>query len=137
MNFFKKKNIQTQHVYIPIYRPSLRVLVLFHQAVLESVLHYWIVAWFGNISAKLNSHINGLVHTAIKVMEYPSLQTLFEKTIVKQARFRIFLIGYRRFCRYWRHVSIFFFYCCCIITLCILVCGSSYVQDKFPEGQIK
>ncbi len=66
-----------------------RVLMLFYQAVIESVLRYGIVAWFGNISVKLKSQINRLVHTAMKAMgvrEYPSLQTLFEKTIVKQAR---------------------------------------------------
>lgn len=36
----------------------------------------------------------------------------------------------------WRHLSVVcVFYC--IIILCILVCGSPYVQDKFPKRQIK
>lgn len=56
---------------------------------IESVLRYGTVAWFGNLSVKLKSQINRLVHTAMKVMgvrDYPFLQTLFEKTIVKQSR---------------------------------------------------
>ena len=63
--------------------------MLFYHAMIESILCYRISAWFGNISVKLKSQINRLVHTAMTVMgvrEHPSLQMLFEKTIVKQAR---------------------------------------------------
>ncbi len=40
---------------------------------IESVLGYGIVAWFGNISVKLKSQINRLVHTAMKGGEGVSL----------------------------------------------------------------
>lgn len=62
--------------------------MLFYHAVIESILRYRISAWLGNISVKLKSQINRLVHTTMKVMgvrEHPSLQVLFEKTIVSQA----------------------------------------------------
>lgn len=61
-------------------------MMSFHHAVIQSMLRYTILAWFGNISVKLKSQIHRLVHMKVmEVRKHHSLQMLFEKTRVKQA----------------------------------------------------
>ena len=65
-----------------------RVMMLFYRAVIESVFRYAISVWFGNLTVMWKSQINRLAHTAMKVMgvrEHPSLQTIFEDTVLRQA----------------------------------------------------
>ena len=63
--------------------------MLFYRAVIESIFRYAISVWFGNLTVKIKSQINSLVKTALKVVgvkEHPTLQTIFEETVLRQAR---------------------------------------------------
>ena len=66
-----------------------KVMLLFYRAVIESIFRYAICVWFGNLTVKSKSQINRLAHTALKVMgvrEHPTLQAIFEETVLRQAR---------------------------------------------------
>lgn len=63
-------------------------MLLFYHAVLESTIRYEITAWYGNLSVQLKTHINRLVQHAMKIMgdkDHPSLQTIYEQSIMRQA----------------------------------------------------
>lgn len=45
--------------------------------------------WFGNLTVYTKSELSQLVHTTVKVIgikEYPSLQPIFEETVLRQIR---------------------------------------------------
>ena len=55
--------------------------LLFYHAVVESLLHYWISAWFGNLTFQAKAQIHRIVQTAMKIMgvrQHPSLQDIFQ-----------------------------------------------------------
>ena len=65
------------------------VMLLFYRAVVESVLRYAITVWFGNLTVKVKSQITRLTHSALKVVgvrEYPTLQVIYEESVLRQAR---------------------------------------------------
>ena len=67
---------------------STNIMILFYNAVLESLIRYGMAAWFGPLTVQLKSKVERLVKTAMKVMnrrDYPSLQSIFEKVMVNQA----------------------------------------------------
>ena len=49
-----------------------KILFLFYQAVLESVLRYGMSAWFGNLTVQSKTKLAHLVHTAMKVKGIPA-----------------------------------------------------------------
>ena len=66
-----------------------KVILLFYRAVIESIFRFAISVWFGNLTVKSKSQINRLAHTALKVTgvrEHPTLQAIFEETVLRQAR---------------------------------------------------
>lgn len=66
-----------------------KVMLLFYHAVIESIFRYAISVWFGNLTVKLKSQINRLALSALKVMgvrEHPTIQAIFEDTVLRQAR---------------------------------------------------
>ena len=66
-----------------------KVLLLFYHAVVESILRYGISAWFGNLSVQLKAQITRLTQRAMKIMgvrQHPTLQAVFDETIIRQAQ---------------------------------------------------
>lgn len=65
------------------------VQLLFYHAVVESLLRYGISAWFGNLTDQSNAQINRLIQITMKIIgvhQHPSLQDIFQQTIVRQAQ---------------------------------------------------
>ena len=65
-----------------------RVMFLFYQAVLESILRYGMSAWYGNLSVQLKSKIGRLIQSAMKVMgrsEKLPMQSIYEQSVLRQA----------------------------------------------------
>ena len=58
-----------------------KIPVLFYCSIIESILHYGITAWFGNVSVQLKSQLSCLMKTAMKITgsTYPmiSIQEIF------------------------------------------------------------
>ena len=71
-----------------VYRMNKSFMVLFYQAVLESLIRYGMSSWYGNLTAKLKTKLARLVHTAMKVIGKSSYQTLqsINQQSVAQAR---------------------------------------------------
>ncbi len=72
-----------------VFGVSQKILFLFYQAVLESIMRYGMAAWFGNPSAQSKSKLQRLVQTAMKVMggtENLSLQAIYEQSVLRQAQ---------------------------------------------------
>ena len=66
-----------------------RIMILFYQAVLESIVRYGMSAWYGNLSIQLKSKLACLIRTAMKVMgrnEHQSLQSIYEQSVLRQAQ---------------------------------------------------
>lgn len=66
-----------------------RIMFVFYQAVLESLVRYGISVWFGNLTVQLKNKLNRLIQTAMKVMgrkDYQSLQTLYDQSVLRQAQ---------------------------------------------------
>ena len=66
-----------------------KFMLLFYQAVLESIIRYGITAWYGNLSVQLKTQLNRLVQQAMKIMNvknHAPLQTIYEQSIMRQAR---------------------------------------------------
>lgn len=56
---------------------------------MESLLHYWISAWFTHLTVQSKAKINRLIQKAIKntgVRQHPSLHNIFQQTIIRQAQ---------------------------------------------------
>lgn len=67
------------------YGVSIKIMILFFQAVLENVLRYRIHFWYGNLTVRLKC--THLIQMAMKIMgkrEYSRLQTLYEKINAKR-----------------------------------------------------
>ena len=67
---------------------SVGVMSTFYDAVLGSIIRYGMAAWFGTLSVQLKSRIANMEKTAMKVIgrkDSPSLQSIFEKTVVSLA----------------------------------------------------
>lgn len=65
-----------------------KCMLVFYQAVLESLIRYGITAWFGNLSVQLKSKLVRLMQTAWKIIgvrQYPSLQSTYEQATLRQA----------------------------------------------------
>lgn len=65
-----------------------KILVVFYQAVFESLMRYGITAWFGNLSVQLKSKLVWLMQTAWKIIgvrQHPSLQSTYEQAVRRQA----------------------------------------------------
>lgn len=72
-----------------VFGVSQKIMFLFYQAVMESVIRYGMTAWFGNLSTQSKSKLQRLVQTAMKVMgrtEKLSLQSIYEQSVLRQAR---------------------------------------------------
>ena len=63
------------------------ILIHFYRAVIESILTFSIIVWFGNTSAKQITKLNRIVKTASKIVgcELPSLESLYETRTKKRA----------------------------------------------------
>ena len=67
---------------------STSIMTTFYNAVLESLIRYGMAAWFGSLTVQLKSRIMRMVKTAMKVIgqkDYPSLQSIFENSVIKLA----------------------------------------------------
>ena len=63
-------------------------MIVFYQAVVESLIRYGITAWFGNLSIVLRAKLIRLMNTAWKIIgvkEYPPLQVIYEQATLRQA----------------------------------------------------
>lgn len=60
----------------------------FYNAVLESLIRYGMAAWYGSLSILCKTKISKLVQNAMKIIgntKYPSLQSIFETSVLAQA----------------------------------------------------
>ena len=65
-----------------------KVMFLFYQAVLESILGYGMSVWYGNLPVQLKSKIGHLIQSAMKVIgrtEKLPLQSIYEQPVLRQA----------------------------------------------------
>lgn len=63
-------------------------MLIFYQAVLDSLIRYGITARFGNLSAQLRNKLLWVTHTVRKIMgirEHSSMQRVYEQAILYQA----------------------------------------------------
>ena len=63
-------------------------MLIFYQAVLESLVRYGITAWFGNLPVQLKTKLLRLIHTAWKIIgvkEHLSMQSIYEQASLRQA----------------------------------------------------
>ncbi len=66
-----------------------RVLFLFYQAVLESLVRYGMPAWYDNLAVQLKTKLTRLVHTAMKVIgrsDHQSLQEIYDQSVLRQVK---------------------------------------------------
>ncbi len=63
------------------------ILVQFYRAVIESVISFAIIVWYGNISKAESVALNRIVKTASKIIgdELPSLDEIYHKRLQKKA----------------------------------------------------
>lgn len=64
------------------------IMLIFNQAVLESLIRYSMTAWFENLSVQLKAKLMRLIHTAWKIMgvrEHSSMQSIYEQASLPQA----------------------------------------------------
>lgn len=72
-----------------LYGVNQRIMFLFYQAVLESLVRYSLSAWYGNLSAQLKSKLVRLIAVSMKVMgkrEYQPLQSLYDQSVLRPAQ---------------------------------------------------
>ena len=66
-----------------------KCILIFYQAVLESLVRFGITVWFGHLSVQLRSKLVRLMQTAGKIIgvrQLPSLQSIYEQAALKQAQ---------------------------------------------------
>ncbi len=66
-----------------------KIILLFYQSVLESVIRYGLSTWYGNLNVKSKTTIQGIVRTAMKLTgqkDDPSIQSLFEHCTLKAVK---------------------------------------------------
>ncbi len=65
-----------------------KFMLIFYQAVFESLIRYSITVWFGNLSVQLRTKLFRMIHTAWKIIgvkEQTSLQIIYEQATLRQA----------------------------------------------------
>ncbi len=65
------------------------VLLLFYRAAIETIIHYGISTWFGNLTVKFRSQLQNLIKWTGKIIGMlppSSLQEIFEQTVMKQGQ---------------------------------------------------
>ncbi len=71
-----------------LYGVGSKILLVFYQAMFESLIRYGITVWFGNLSIQLK-HILAYIHkTAMKIIgikQYEPIQTLYEQAVMRRA----------------------------------------------------
>ena len=63
-----------------------KIMLIFYQAVLESIVRYGMSAWYGNLNATLKAKLTSLTRTANKVigrLDSQSLQALYEQSVLR------------------------------------------------------
>lgn len=75
-----------------VFGVSQKIMFLFYQAVLESIIRYRMSAWFGNHSAQSKAKLQRLVQTAVRVMGRTEKLSL-------QATSSLYSDKHRGFCR--------------------------------------
>ena len=71
-----------------LYGVNSKLLFLFFQMILESVIRYSMQTWYGNLSVQLKSRLGRLISTAFKIVGYQEqcyLQSLYEKSVLREA----------------------------------------------------
>ncbi|KAK0154998.1 C-type lectin domain family 6 member A [Merluccius polli] len=71
-----------------LYGVNSKLLLLFFQMILESVIRYSMQTWYGNLSVQLKSKLGRLISTAFKIVGYQEkcyLQSLYEKSVLREA----------------------------------------------------
>lgn len=66
-----------------------KIILLFYQSVLEIVIRYGLSTWYKNLNVKSKTKIQGIVRTAMTLTgqkDYPSIQSLFEQCVLKEAK---------------------------------------------------
>lgn len=69
-----------------VYGVDQKFMVIFYQAVIESLIRYCITVWFGNLSVQSRSKLIRMIHTAWKIIgvnEWTPLQTMYEHATVR------------------------------------------------------
>ena len=66
---------------------SRAVIINFYRAVIESILSFSIIAWYGNSTEKERAQLNRVVRTASKIIgaELPPLDQLYQERTIKKA----------------------------------------------------
>ncbi len=62
--------------------------LFFYRAMLESLIHYGITVWFGNLSVQLKNklpHIHKTATNIIGIKQYEPIQTLYEQAVMRRA----------------------------------------------------
>ncbi len=65
-----------------------KIMYLFYQAVIESVIRYAITVWFGNLTIQVKSKLARLLKIAMKTIgrkKYLSLESLYEQSVLREA----------------------------------------------------
>ncbi len=71
-----------------IFRVEQKIMYLFYQAVIESIIRYGITVWFGNLTIQVKSKLACLLKIAMKTIgrkEYLSLESLYEQLVLREA----------------------------------------------------
>lgn len=66
-----------------------KLMFLFYQAVLESIIRFGMSAWYGNLSVQLKSKLHRMVQIAMKVIgrtDNFSLQSIYDESVLRLAR---------------------------------------------------
>ncbi len=70
------------------FRMEQKIMYLFYQTVIESIIRYDIMVWFGNLTIQVKSKLACLLKIAIKTIgrkEYFSLESLYEQSVLREA----------------------------------------------------
>lgn len=72
-----------------MYGVDQRIVFLFYQAVVKSVVRYGMSAWYSNLTVQFKSKLARLVQHTMNVMgktEHRSLQSIYEQSVLRQAQ---------------------------------------------------
>jgi len=64
-------------------------MLLFYQAILESIFEYGITSWYGNLTVQSKSQIARQIKIAMKIMgvkNYLPPQKIYEQSVIRQAQ---------------------------------------------------
>lgn len=71
-----------------LYGVNNRLLFLFFQMILESVIQYGMQTWYGNLTVQLKAKLGRLVKTALRIVGHQDqgyMQSLYEKSVLREA----------------------------------------------------